>query len=149
MIETSLAQIQGLLIDWLSGLLGNLIPDHWRDPPSLGSRRREYVVREAENYMFAYLDRPITLLEICEAIGVSERTLIYAFRERTGVSPKAYLKALKLNRLRQDLKDADPYTDSVHQIARHWGLDHSGALAADYKRLFGELPSQTLACRRR
>ena len=34
--------------------------------------------------MSVHLDRPITLLEICEATGVSERTLIHAFRERTG-----------------------------------------------------------------
>ena len=94
--------------------------------------------------MLAYLDRPISLLEICEAVGVSERTLLYAFRERTGLSPKAYLKALKLNRVRQDLKEADPDTQSVHQIARRWGLEHSGALAADYRRLFGERPGQTL-----
>ena len=147
--QASSPQIQGFLIDWLSGLLGNLIPDRWSDSTSLGSTRRAQVVREAEDYMFSYLNSPMTLLEICEAIGVSERTLMYAFRERTGVSPKAYLKALKLNRLRQELKEADPYTDSVHQIARHWGLEHSGALAADYKRLFGELPSQTLGCRRR
>ena len=147
--ETSLSQIHELLIDWLSGLLGNLIPDRWRDSPSLGLQRRAQVFREAESYMVAYLNRPMTLLEICEAIGVSERTLIYAFHERTGVSPKVYLKALKLNRVRQDLKDADPFTDSVHQIARHWGLDHSGSLAADYKTLFGELPSQTLGYRRR
>ncbi len=65
---TSLPQIQELLIDRLSALLGNLIPDRWCDSPSLGSQRRAQVVREAENYMFAYLNRPMTLLEICEAI---------------------------------------------------------------------------------
>jgi AraC family transcriptional regulator, ethanolamine operon transcriptional activator len=147
--KASLPQIQELLIEWLSRLLGNLIPDRWRDSPSLGSQRKAQVVREAENYMLAYLNQPMTLLEICEAIGVSERTLTYAFNDRTGVSPKAYLKALKLNRLREDLKVADPLTDSVHHLARHWGLDHSGALASDYKILFGELPSQTLGHRRR
>jgi AraC family transcriptional regulator, ethanolamine operon transcriptional activator len=99
--------------------------------------------------MLAHLHRSLSLLEICEVVGASERTLLYAFRERTGQLPKAYLNALKLNRLRQALKDADPRVDSVHEVARHWGLVHSGSLAADYRRLFGELPHQTLQWRRR
>ena len=98
--------------------------------------------------MFAHLDRGLSLLELCEFVGASERTLLYAFREGTGQSPKAYLNALKLNRLRQDLKRADPREDSVHELALQWGLVHSGALAADYRRLFGELPHQTLERRR-
>ena len=64
--------------------------------------------------MLAHLHRSLSLLEICEVVGASERTLLYSFRERTGQSPKAYLSALKLNRLRQDLKEADPRVDSVH-----------------------------------
>jgi AraC family transcriptional regulator, ethanolamine operon transcriptional activator len=147
--EATAPQVQEFLIDWLSAVLGDLLPERWRESPSLGLQRRAQVVREAEDYMSTYLDRPMTLLEICEAVGVSERTLIYAFRERLGLSPKAYLKSLKLNRLRQDLKAADPDTQSVHQIARLWGFDHSGALAADYRRLFGELPRQTLQRRKR
>jgi AraC family ethanolamine operon transcriptional activator len=31
----------------------------------------------------------------------------------------------------------------VHEIARRWGFWHIGEFAADYRRLFGELPSQT------
>ena len=141
-------RVEESLIDWLSVTLGHMLPERLGEPPGLGHQRRSQVVRQAEEYMLAYLDRPISLLKICEAIGVSERTLLYAFRERTGLSPKAYLKALKLNRVRQDLKEADPDTQSVHQIAERWGLEHSGALAADYRRLFGERPGQTLQRRR-
>ena len=141
---SSVPEIQAALTEWLSDVFGNLLPERWSEPSPLGSRRRAEIVREAEDYMSIYLNRPMTLLEICEAVGVSERTLIYAFRERTGLSPKAYLKGLKLNRLRKDLKEADPRTQSVHHVARTWGFDHSGALAKDYRRLFGELPSQTL-----
>jgi len=145
----SALQLQQFLIDWLSEVLGNVLPESGRKSPSLGPQRRARVVREAEDYMSTYLDRPMNLLEICEAIGVSERTLFYAFRERMGFSPKSYLKNLKLNRLRHDLKAADPRTQSVQQIARSWGFDHSGALAADYRRLFGELPRQTLQRQKR
>ena len=147
--QASLLPVQNALIEWLSDVLGHLLPESWKETPPLGSQRRARVVREAEDYMFIYLKRPMTLLEICEAVGVSERTLIYAFREQTGLSPKAYLKSLKLNHLRQDLKAADPRTQSVHGLARSWGFEHSGSLAADYRRLFGELPQQTLQRRKR
>ena len=96
------------LVGWLSEVLGRALPERFCQATSLGPRRRTQVVREAEAYMLANLDRRVGLLEICEVIGVSERTLIYAFRECTGESPKAYLKALKLNQLRQVLKAADP-----------------------------------------
>lgn len=119
-----------------------------RELTSPGPQRRAELVRQAEEYMLAHLDRRLSLLEICEIVGASERTLLYAFRERTGQSPKAYLKALKLNRLREDLKEADPRIDSVHQFAHRWGLGHSGALAADCQRLFGEQPGQTLRRRK-
>lgn len=142
--ELPVDSVQNVLTDWLSELLGTLLPGKWSDPPPLGLRRRAQVVREAENYMSTYLDRPMTLLEICEVVDVSERTLIYAFRECTGLSPKAYLKAMRLNRLRRDLKEADPRTQSIEQLARNWGFDHPGALATYYRRLFGELPRQTI-----
>ncbi|WP_169977578.1 helix-turn-helix domain-containing protein [Tautonia rosea] len=138
------ADVEEFLVGWLSEILGCALPEQLREASSLGSRRRTQVVREAEAYMLAHLDRRLSLFEICEVVGVSERTLIYAFRECTGQTPKAYLKALRLNRLRQDLKAADPSTASVCQFARHWGLDHPGALAADYFRQFGERPGQTL-----
>jgi AraC family ethanolamine operon transcriptional activator len=132
------------LVGWISEVLGRSLPERLRKATSIGRRRRTQVVRDAEAYMLANLDRRLGLLEICEVVGVSERTLIYAFRECTGESPKAYLKALKLNQLRQVLKAADPCTGSVCEFARLWGLSHPGALAADYFRLFGERPGQTL-----
>lgn len=147
--ETHRLQIEDYLVEWLSTVLDTALPDRFKDTTSLGSRHRVEVVCRAEEYMHAHLDRPLSLVELCEVVGVSERTLLYAFNERTGQSPKSYLKALRLNRLRKDLKAADPRTGSVHEIARRWGLDHPGALAADYRKLFGELPGWTLSRRGR
>ena len=43
---------------------------------------------------------------------------------------------------RQELKAA-PAGTTVREIARRWGFRHTGEFAADYRRLFGELPSET------
>jgi len=75
---------------------------------------------------------------------VSERTLHYAFREVRGLTPMAYFKAVRLNAVRQELKTAAADWATVREIAQRWGFWHPGEFAAAYRRLFGELPSQTL-----
>ena len=107
------------------------------------SSNRERLVRRADEYMRACLGGPLSLLDLCRELGVSERTLHHAFQEVRGLSPMAYFKALRLNAVRQELKAA-PDTAAVREIARRWGFWHPGEFAAAYRRLFGELPSRTL-----
>ena len=33
---------------------------------------------------------------------------------------------------------------TIHEVANQWGFRHMGSFAADYKKQFGELPSETL-----
>ena len=108
------------------------------------SSNRERLVRRADDYMRACLGGPLSLLDLCRELGVSERTLHYAFQEVRGLSPMAYLKAVRLNAVRQELKAATAGTATVRDIAQRWGFWHTGEFAAAYRRLFGELPSQTL-----
>jgi AraC family ethanolamine operon transcriptional activator len=106
-------------------------------------RNRARLVRRAQDYMQANPARPLSVLELCRELGVSERTLHYAFQEVRGTSPMAYFQALRLNAVRQELRAAAA-TASVHEIAQRWDFGHPGEFAAAYRRLFGELPSQTL-----
>jgi AraC family ethanolamine operon transcriptional activator len=115
------------------------------ETPSSASRLQ--IVRRAEEFIFANLARPVTILALCRELDVSERTLQYAFRDRFGMTPKAYLKAHRLNAVRRELKAADPTTATVHEIANRWTMTHPGEFAADYRQHFGELPSDTLAGR--
>jgi len=87
----------------------------------------------------------LTVRDLCRAAGASERTLRYAFVERYGVPPKAYLKAVRLHGVRRELRSADLHALRVTDTANRWGFWHMGDFAADYRRLFGELPSKTLA----
>ena len=51
-----------------------------------------------------------------------------------------YLHALRLNRARRELRLADPDVSRVSDVANRWNFWHMGQFAADYRRLFGELP---------
>ena len=92
-------------------------------------------------------EEPINLRDLCLITGASKRTLRYGFLERYGVSPKAYFKVFRLNGVRRELRRADPASAKVIDTANYWGFWHMGKFAADYRRLFGELPSETMGRR--
>jgi AraC family ethanolamine operon transcriptional activator len=106
---------------------------------------REYAWKRARDWIESHPDEPLTVRELCHATGASWRTLDYAFREYTGVSPKSYLLAVRLNAVRRELRAA---TGSVRisEVASRWGFWHMSQFAMHYRNLFGELPSETL-CR--
>lgn len=101
-------------------------------------------MKQAEDYMLAHLDQPLTLTQLCQALYVSKRSLFYGFEDMFGVSPMAYLKIQRLQTVRRSLKVATPETASVANIARQFGFWSPGHFSRDYKTMFGELPSETL-----
>ncbi len=111
--------------------------------------RAQRLVSTARDYMDACLQTGSvpTITDICVTTGVSERTLQYAFRSAMQLTPVAYLRTLRLNRVRTDLLLALPTHTTVTQIAMRWGFVHLGEFSQEYKRLFGERPSETLAQR--
>lgn len=70
------------------------------DPPHAPMARVVDICRTARDFIEARLDddNPPAMAEICLAIGVSERTLQYAFRDYIGLSPLAYFRQMRLNR---------------------------------------------------
>ena len=111
--------------------------------PPISRRRRG--VHRALDFVAAHPGLVPTLPDLCEVAGVSERTLEYGFREEFGVTPVRYLKLVRLNGARRDLLRGSPRTARVTDVALRWGFLEAGRFAGEYQRLFGELPSQTLA----
>lgn len=81
---------------------------------------------------------------LCEVGEVGERTLQYAFRERFGLTPAAFLKMRRLAEVRNRLVTAGGEELMVGEVASFLGFWHVGQFAADYRRAFGETPSETL-----
>ena len=105
-------------------------------------RKRDLAIKRASAYIQEHVHDQISISALCSSSGVSERTLEYAFRETYQISPKEYIKSLKLNKVRSELiKGVDK---KISTIAAKYGFWHMGQFAADYKRWFGELPSQTI-----
>src|SRR5262249_6397399 len=99
-------------------------------------------VKRAIAYMQAHLGEPITIAQIVQASGTARRTLFKHFQDFRGVSPMEYLRNARFERVRQALMRGDR-RQSVTAIAMAWGFGHLGRFAVDYRRRFGESPSQT------
>jgi AraC family ethanolamine operon transcriptional activator len=84
-----------------------------------------------------------------EAAQVSERTLRTAFNECYGVSPVRYLQVRNLHRVHRALRKAEPDETSVADVLLWHGEWEFGRFATRYRRLFGELPSETLKAKHR
>jgi len=88
----------------------------------------------------------LTVAALCRITGASERTLHSAFVERYGLPPARFMKAYRLNGARRAFGRIAPQDVKISDVANTWGFWHLGQFAKDYRRWFGELPSET--CRR-
>ncbi len=109
-----------------------------------GPMTRLPTVRLAEDFLMRHLRKPVIRSELAEAAGVSIRTVSRAFREHHGVSPMAWLKARRLEAAEFELRVAVPGELTVLEVALRYGFENPGRFAAEYRRRFGETPSQTL-----
>lgn len=105
-------------------------------------------VKRADAFIREHLHLPIGIAEIANAAGVPGRTLFKHFHDFQGVTPMRHLRDLRLARARQALSLPREETD-VTRTAQACGFSHMGRFSADYRRVYGESPSQTLAAARR
>lgn len=106
--------------------------------------RRPDLVQSTKAIIEENPGRPLTVSAACQVLRVSPHILRQAFLEHAGVSPQSYIKAQRLHIARRLLRGAPPGT-RVAQVANQIGFWHMGQFAADYRRQFGELPSESLA----
>lgn len=75
-------------------------------------------------------------------LEIGRRTLEYEIQELAGMSPYAWITALRLDQVRRDLASAADRS-RVGDVAARWGFAHHGRFARAYEARFGELPRQT------
>lgn len=101
-------------------------------------------VKRVEDYIVAHADQPLTVAELAAYAKVSTSNLYAGFRDFRNSTPMAYLKTVRLQRVQQDLRQADQTGETVASVALRWGFRHLGHFATSYKKMFGESPSETL-----
>ena len=86
----------------------------------------------------------VPVADLCQAIGIAERTLQRAFNRIFRMSPRRYLKLLQLNQVHAAFCAAESRGQLVTDILTRHGVTELGRFASEYRALFGELPSQTI-----
>ena len=107
------------------------------------SERTMWIFRRARDYIHEGLADGISIVALCEAIGVSRRALELVFRSALGTGPGHYVRTLQLNEVRRDLLSNPDSEESIGSIAARHGIWHWSRFSRDYRLMFGELPSQT------
>lgn len=141
MLRSSLAmtRIEHLLVTTLLTVQPNNYRDELLNPSQSIAPRH---VRCVEEFIQAHADRDLTVGNLAAHAKVSTSALFAGFRRFRNTTPMAYLKSVRMQRVRDELRNAEPDA-TVTSIALRWGFHHLGHFAADYKNLYGESPSKT------
>lgn len=109
--------------------------------PSAAARN----TRHAISHIMDNLGQPLSTGSICRIVGCSRRTLETSFKRSSGYSIQSFIKHQRLAHCREELVKSAPGTVTVTSVARQWGFWHMGQFSMDYRKLFAEKPSSTLA----
>ena len=129
--------LEASILSLVANLVGSTQSLTESTPPA---HPQEAHVQNALDYLEAHLSDQVTLTELCKSCNVSARTLQVSFQAVTSRTPLQMLQELRLNRLHQLLLNRV----DVRSACEMAGLQPTGRTAANYKKMFGQLPSQTL-----
>jgi AraC-like DNA-binding protein len=100
-------------------------------------------VRRAVDAMHANVGRAWTVPELAAVAGVSSRTLQRQFLAFLRKTPGVMLRDISFERARRELLQGSR-SAKVMDISLRSGFPHSGRFSVEYRRRYGETPSQTL-----
>lgn len=105
---------------------------------------RQAILDRALDVIDNRLGQMIRLTDLCDATGVSVRTLNSVFRHRFGISPHQYIMSRRLHGIHAAIRSATP-DDTVSDICGRFGVWDFGRFARAYQQEFGVPPSKMLA----
>lgn len=105
---------------------------------------KAWIVRTIREHALAHPEDQLNIGDLCRFYRISRRSLQYAFEELTGMGAVQFLRNVRLNAVRREIRRcaSDP-AESIAGIAARWGFWHLPRFAEYYRGLFGELPSET------
>jgi len=110
----------------------------WPAPPPSAPQ----AIRRAQAYMLEHIGERLPVTMVASHCGLSARRLQALFRDECGQSPLHWLRAQRLQAVRQTLSQAGE-AHRVSEIASRYGFTHLGEFSRAYRQAFGETPQQT------
>jgi len=107
------------------------------------SSTRSYIVEKCHRTALSEMSEAPSVIELCQRLQVSRRTLQNSFQAVAETTPLNYLRSVRLNGVRRTLMSTRAAELSIGDAAARWGFYHLSHFAAEYHELFAELPSHT------
>ncbi|VFS29620.1 transcriptional regulator EutR [Serratia liquefaciens] len=85
------------------------------------------LLAQAREYVLENSAEPLTVLDLCQQLYVSRRTLQNAFHAILGIGPNAWLKRIRLNAVRRELISPWSERETVKEATMQWGFWHLGS----------------------
>lgn len=102
------------------------------------------VVRKARRHVELLPPGEISVAALVKALDLPEHVVRSAFLQAVGISPRLWLRQMRLDTARRALLRPDGARKGVAQIAMENGFFHLGRFAAYYTQTFHELPIETI-----
>jgi AraC family ethanolamine operon transcriptional activator len=102
-----------------------------------------FIVDKSHQLTIADGRNPLKVLDICRKLRVSRRSVQNGFQSVVEMTPVKYMRCVRLNGVRRALLETSADELSIGDAAARWGFLHLSHFAAQYRALFGELPSKT------
>jgi len=103
--------------------------------------KKEIALSEAIKIIENDSENLFSVKELALLTNISERSLLSAFKEKFQVTPSEYIKASRLNKVKNELYSLKNKGESIASIAGKYQFWHMGQFAKDFKKQFGMLPS--------
>ena len=99
----------------------------------------EIYVDFCKNYIKTNLHKQISIKEIVDALGISSAYLLKIFKLKTGLSPKQYMTALRINSARKLLTETNL---TITQVANSLGFDDVLSFSRFFRKKEGISPKE-------
>ena len=101
-------------------------------------------IRNGRALLEKNINATYTIADMVEDLHVSKRTIQHGFKHYLGFTPKEYQQYIRLNGIRDTILNVkDPHI-TLSEIAVNYNYFHLGHFSTEYKKFFGESPSETL-----
>jgi AraC-like DNA-binding protein len=139
--------IQGSAARFLAATALATFPNTATTEPTAQDRRdaTSATVRRAVAFIEQHPDVDLSAADIAAAANVGIRAVQLAFRRQLDTTPMDYLRAVRLDRVHQELLATAPDgRTTVTDVAARWGFHNHSRFATRYRRAYGVNPRVTL-----
>lgn len=101
--------------------------------------------RRAYTWMLANIgQQDLSIKDIADVIGVTQRALQQTFKKCLGDSPTEVMRRLRMEHIHRALIQSKEGSEPIMEIANRFGVGNRTTLATSYRKYYAQAPSQTI-----